>query len=186
MHDRLVAEPIKLTYEDFCALPDDGRRYEILDGDLYMSPSPEIPHQDVVGNLYAILRDHVRARKLGRVFVAPLGVLLDEHDIVEPDIIFVSAAKRGIISRKDIQGAPDLLIEVLSPSSGERDLRDKRSLYARCGVDWYWIIDPEKQTVLELRLVESAYAVVSETNDPGPFCPELFPGLRIELPELWE
>ena len=186
MHTTLVPEPIKLTYQDFCALPDDGRRYEILDGDLYMSPSPEEPHQNVVGNLFAILREHVRRNKLGKVYVAPFDVLLDEHNIVEPDIIFVSNAKRSILTRKNIKGAPDLLVEALSPFSGERDLRDKRSLYARCGVEWYWIVDPEKKTVLELRLIERAYAVASDTKDPGPFTPALFLGLRIDLPELWE
>ncbi len=186
MHDRLVAEPIKLTYEDFCALPDDGRRYEILGGDLYISPLPEEPHQNVVLNLGAILREHVRRNGLGKVYVAPFDVVLGENDIVEPDVIFVSTIRRPKLVKGRIRGAPDLLVEVLSPSSVNRDSRDKRNLYARCGVDWYWIIDPERQTVVELRLIDNAYAVVSETNDPGPFCPELFPGLRIDLPELWE
>jgi Uma2 family endonuclease len=186
MHDRLVAEPIKLTYEDYCALPDDGRRYEILDGDLYMSPSPEEPHQNVVLNLGAILRDHVRRHGLGKVYIAPFDVVLDENDVVEPDVIFVSKVRRPKLVMGRIRGAPDLLVEVISPSSVERDRRDKRNLYARCGVNWYWIIDPDKQSVLELRLVENGYAVVSETSDPGPFTPQLFPGLQIPLLELWE
>lgn len=186
MHDHLVAERIKLTYEDFCALPDDGKRYEILDGDLYMSPSPNTVHQRIVGRLYSILDDHARKKGLGEAFVAPFDVVLDEHDVVVPDVSFVSKAKQSIITEANIQGAPDLIVEVLSPSTKSRDTRDKRNVYARSGVDWYRIIDPEKKSVLELRLVDNAYAVVSETKDPLSFCPELFPDLRIDLPELWE
>jgi Uma2 family endonuclease len=186
MHTSLVPEPIRLTYQDYCALPEDGRRYEILDGDLYMSPSPEIRHQDIILSLAAILREHVREQKLGRVFVAPLDVILDEHNIVEPDIIYVSKAKQGIISRQNIQGTPDLLIEVLSPSSRDRDLRDKRNIYARCGVPFYWIVDPEAGTLLELQLVESAYATVALHVKGSTFRPVHFPDLAIELNALWE
>lgn len=186
MHDRLVAEPIKLTYEDFCALPDDGKRYEILDGDLYMSPSPITVHQRIVGRLYSILDEHARKKGLGEAFVAPFDVVLDEHDIVVPDVSFVSKAKQGIITDANIQGAPDLVVEVLSPSTKGRDLRDKRNIYARCGVDWYWIIDPEDKTLLELNLAGNAYAVVSETKGAGTFSPKLFPRLQIKLPDLWE
>jgi len=186
MHTTLVPEPIKLTYQDFCALPDDGRRYEILGGDLYMSPSPEEPHQNVAGNLFSILREHVRRHKLGKVYPAPFDVLLDEHNVVEPDIIFVSNARRSIITRKNIQGSPDLLVEILSPFSGNRDLRDKRSLYARCGVPFYWIVDPEARTLLELQLVDNAYATVALHGSDATFRPSLFPELAIDLTTLWE
>lgn len=186
MHATLVPEPIKLTYQDYCALPDDGRRYEILDGDLYMSPSPEEPHQNAVFNLAAILRDHVRRHKLGKVYIAPFDVLLDEHNVVEPDIIFVSKARRSIITRKNIQGLPDLLVEGLSPSNSERDLRDKRNIYARCGVRYYWLIDPQARSITELELVEGAYAVVAVTPESSNFSPNLFPGLQIPPEELWE
>jgi Uma2 family endonuclease len=186
MHDRLVAEPIRLTYEDFCALPDDGRRYEILDGDLYMSPSPATLHQRVVGNLYAILREHVRRHGLGEVFIAPYDVVLGTHDIVEPDVIFVSRARAAIVTEKNIQGPPDLLIEVVSPSTAERDTRDKRNLYARCGVDHYWLVDPESRSVLELKRLEAAYATVSRTEAGQVFRPGLFPGLEVAPAALWE
>ena len=186
MHTTLVPEPIKLTYQDYCALPDDGRRYEILDGDLYMSPSPESLHQSIVLNLAANLRSHVKAHGLGKVFVAPLDVLLSEHNIVEPDLIYVSRARRSIITQKNIQGAPDLLVEVLSPSNSERDLRDKRNIYARCGVRFYWLIDPQARSITELELVEGAYAVVAVTSGSSNLSPKLFPGLQISLEELWE
>jgi Uma2 family endonuclease len=184
MHDRLVAEPIRLTYEDFCALPEDGRRYEIIDGDLYMSPSPVPLHQRVVLNLGAMLRDHVRRNRLGQVFIAPLDVILDEHNIVEPDIIFVSSARTAIVTEKNIQGSPDLLVEVLSPATAKRDTADKRNIYARCGVDHYWIVDPQTRSILELKRIETAYAVVAECKTVA-FSPTLFPGWQVNLEELW-
>jgi len=182
----LVPQPIRLTYDDFCALPDDGRRYEILDGDLYMSPAPVTLHQIAVGKLYRKLGDFVEDCRLGIVFVAPYDVILGKHDVVEPDLVFVSTARRSIITSKNIQGAPDLLIEVLSPSTADRDTRDKRNIYARCGVPFYWIVDPDRRSVLELQLVGSAYAPVAELTSPATFKPTLFPGLAIELESLWD
>lgn len=142
MHDTLRGVPIRLTYQDFRALPEDGRRYETLDEDLYMSPLPTPRHQDIVGALYAILRQHTRGRGLGQVFAAPLDVHLDKHEIVEPDIIFVSAARAALVTDQNIVGAPDLVVEALSPGTAERDCRDKRNIFARCGVPFYWVVDP--------------------------------------------
>ncbi len=184
MHDRLIAEPIRLTYEDFCALPDDGKRYEILDGDLYMSPSPFTAHQVVVGNLHLILAHFVRNKQLGRVFVAPYDVVLGQHNVVEPDLIYVSKANASIITKKNIQGSPDLLIEVLSESTQDRDLRDKRNIYARHDVPWYWIIDPEGPRVMELKLMDRAFAVAAELSVDASWTPGLFPQLTLNLPEL--
>ena len=106
MHIQMTAEPIVLTYDDFCALPDDGRRYEILDGDLYMSPAPIPFHQRVSANLNDILRQHVRRNSLGQVFYAPVDVLLSEHNIVEPDLVYISKANIGILTDKNIKGHP--------------------------------------------------------------------------------
>jgi Uma2 family endonuclease len=186
MHTSLVPEPIKLTYQDFCALPDDGRRYEILDGDLYMSPSPGPQHQRIAGRIYAILDAHVRKAGLGEAFPAPLDVLLEEHEIVEPDVVFVSRARASIITEANIRGVPDLLVEILSPSTKSRDIRDKRNIYARCGVPWYWIVDPEARTLLELQLVGGAYAPVALHESGATFRPGLFPELAIDLNGLWD
>ncbi len=184
MHDRLTAEPIRLTYEDFRALPDDGKRYEILDGDLYMSPSPITQHQRFVARLHVILTLHVNQHRLGEVFVSPYDVVLGRHDVVEPDLLFVARENSQIVTAKNIQGVPDLLVEVLSDSTRERDLRDKRNIYARCGVPWYWIVDPEGPRVMELKLMDRAYAVVAEVSGKANWTPELFPNLAIGLPEL--
>jgi Uma2 family endonuclease len=186
MHDSLIAEPIRLTYKDYCALPDDGRRYEILDGDLYMSPSPGWSHQYAVGALYTVLRQHVMKFRLGEVVVAPFDVILGKHNIVEPDIMFVSKRRLSIFTEKHIKGAPDLLVEVVSPSDPERDIRDKRNIYARCGVDHYWIVDPIDQTLIELSRKDQAYSVISELSRSAAFRPLLFPKLRFKLSSLWK
>lgn len=186
MADQLVGEPIHLTYEDFCALPDDGKRYEIINGDLYMSPSPNIPHQKIIINLAAIIHGYVRKHKLGTVLVAPTDVLLSNHDIVEPDILFVSKENQSIITHKHIKGTPDLITEVLSPSTSRRDLRLKRDLYARSSVPFYWILDPDGPRVIELQLMDGEYAVVRELEGDAIFEPVIFPGLKISMLELLE
>lgn len=185
MDDHLVAETIRLNYQDFCALPDNGKRYEILDGELFMSPPPRTIHQRVVGRLYRLLADHVDRHALGEAFVAPFDVVLSEHDVVEPDLIFVGHARRSIITDTNIRGVPDLLVEVLFKSRPELDTRDKRAIYARCGVPSYWIVDPHARKLTELQLVGKAYAVVSEPTDQAVFRPRLFEELAIELAGLW-
>lgn len=184
MHDVIRGERIRLSYADFRALPDDGKRYELLDGDLYMSPSPVTRHQVIVGNLFAVIREHVLRSGLGRVFIAPYDVVLDEHNVVEPDVIFVSAERAAIVTEKNIQGVPDLLIEVLSPATAERDRRDKRNLYARAGVPWYWIVDPDGGELVELQRVGRDYGERSRVVAAGRFAPALFPGLEFGWDEL--
>jgi len=186
MHDNLVGVPIRLTYTDYCALPDDGRRYEILDGDLYMSPAPVPVHQRILLNLVAELRVHVRRLGLGEVFIAPIDVLLADHDIVQPDIVYVSQEQSTIVGSKNITGGPALLVEILSPSNTERDIHDKRNIYARSGVNWYWIVDPVGGMLLELQRVDAAYAEISRPARGTQFSPKLFPGLSIDMNSLWE
>ena len=141
----------KLTYEDYALIPDDGRRHEILDGTHVTSPAPSTRHQRTVGDLYAEMRFHVRGHGLGEVFVAPFDVLLSEVDIVQPDICFV-ADGRPIVDEANCKGAPDLMVEVLSPSTRRRDLIDKRLLFERFGVAEYWAVDPDADEVQVFRL----------------------------------
>lgn len=182
MYEQLV----KLTYEDYCALPEDGKRYEILDGDLYMSPSPMTPHQRAALRMARLLCDFVDVRMLGEVFIAPCDVILDQHNIVVPDLLFVSKSRQSIITEKNIQGAPDLLVEILSPSTRLRDIRDKRNIYARCGVEWYWIFDAQEPWILELKRVGSEFAIVGEVKKNGVFKSALFPGLEFRPTDLVE
>src|SRR5437879_10728410 len=134
-----------LTYEDYCALPDDGLRYEIVDGMLFAEPSPRRAHQEAVGNLFAILHGYVRAHDLGKVYVAPFDVILDPRTTVVPDLVFVVRDRLGIVAERGVEGAPDLLVEVLSPGTARRARVRKLNAYARHSVRHYWLADPAAQ-----------------------------------------
>ena len=132
--DRIPPGPIKFTYEDYAALPDDGRRYEILDGELEVSPAPSTRHQGVSGNLFWVLHGHVRERGLGNVYCAPIDVILAPATVVQPDLVFVAAGREAIVTERAIEGPPDLVVEILSSWSVLRDRVAKAALYARYGV----------------------------------------------------
>ncbi len=148
-----------LTYADLCETPDDGRRYEILGGRLVVSASPILKHQRVSGRLFDQLLDLERAG-LGTVFSAPTDVELAAHEIVVPDLVFVLAQRRHILGRQKIEGAPDLIIEILSPSTRSVDEREKRDLYARSGVPEYWLVDPEGETIRVFSLAAGSYSPI--------------------------
>src|SRR5438093_11500965 len=145
-----------LTYEDYCALPDEGLRYEIIDGMLFAEPSPRRAHQKAVGNLFTILHAWVRAHDLGEVYVAPFDVLLDPSTTVEPDLVFVVTDRLEIIAERGVEGAPDLLVEVLSPGTARRDRVRKLNAYTRYGVRHYWPVDPGAETRAACELVAGA------------------------------
>jgi Uma2 family endonuclease len=142
----------RLTYDDLVAMPDDGLRHEIIDGVLYVTPSPNLRHQELLGRLhFAIglwLREHPDA---GRVFFAPLDVLFSRYDVVEPDLLFVTADRREVLTPANVQGAPSLVVEVLSPGTRKRDAGIKRDLFERGGVREYWLVDPDAQSITVYR-----------------------------------
>ena len=127
-----------LTYADYAALPDDGRRYEILAGELAVTPAPGRRHQEIVGELFSMLHGPVKARGLGQVFVSPFDVILDDTSVVRPDIVYVAIDRLAIVSERGVDGAPSLAVEVVSPSTRQRDREAKRELYARHGVPHFW------------------------------------------------
>ncbi len=137
---------VKYNYQDYLHLPD-NKRYEIIDGDLFIVPSPNESHQRILANLFHALSHYLKQNKLGRVYFAPFDVLFSEEDIVQPDIIFVSHENKRIITKDNIKGAPNMIIEVFSPATFKRDMGSKKKLYARHGVQEYWIVDPEHKTV---------------------------------------
>ena len=152
---RSEAAPVdtRLTYDDFVHFPDDGNRHELIDGVHCVTPSPEVRHQAIVVRLVLAIGNHLQANPhLGRVFVAPLDVVLSHHDIVEPDVLFVATEQAAILTEKNVQGPPALVIEVLSHSTRKRDAQAKRRLFERSGVREYWLVDPELDTVQVLRI----------------------------------
>lgn len=145
------------TYADYAALPEDGNRYEIIAGVLYMTPAPETEHQSVSARMVTFLVTHIQFAGLGRVFAAPTDVELAPDTVVQPDIVVILNANLGIITRSRIIGAPDLVVEILSPGTAGYDRREKQDAYARAGVREYWVVDPAAQTVEVLVLEQGAY-----------------------------
>ena len=139
---------VKLTYDDFLLFPDDGQRHELIDGEHYVTPSPKISHQVIVGNLHFAIRQYLERSPVGQVFLSPLDVVLSHFDVVVPDLLFVKAERRsGLLTKQNVRGAPDLVIEVGSPSTRRRDETIKRRLFERSEVSEYWIVDPELEVV---------------------------------------
>lgn len=137
------------TYDDYARLPDvPGQRYQLLDGRIYAKPSPNTLHQRAVGNLFAEMRSFVRQHDLGEVFVAPFDVMLaEDFTAVQPDIVFLSSQNRDALTARNVQGVPDLLVEVLWPSNEEFDRQTKYKKYLQCGVREYWIVDPADRRI---------------------------------------
>lgn len=179
---------VKLTYEDYVLFPDDGKRHEIIDGEHYVTPAPNTRHQAIVVNLLRLVAPFVYERRLGRVYAAPIDVVLSEPDIVQPDLIFVSAARASIVTATNVQGAPDLAVEILSEGSRRKDEVVKRKLYQRSGVAEYWIVDPELETGKVYRLEGSSYRRMAElSNESGDaLTTPLLPGLKLPLSEVFE
>lgn len=181
---------IRFTYQDYRALPEsETARYELLDGDLVMVPSPTFTHQRIVANLMDLLRRNVRAQQLGIVLTAPLDVVLGEageEDVVQPDLLFISRERMSIVREEAVRGAPDLVIEVLSPGTANRDRTYKRTLYARYGVKEYWLVDSETRTVEVLVLGETGFVQRGIFRGSEQISSILLSGLQVNVAQVFE
>jgi len=179
--------PVKLTIEDYLLFPDDGKRHELIDGEHYVTPSPNTKHQRITRRLLTALDSFVTRRRLGEVFAAPYDVILSDVDVVEPDLVFVSASRSALITEKNIQGVPDLVVEVLSEGTRKTDETVKRKRYEHFGVPEYWIVDPELETVKVYRMTDKGYVraaeLAKEHNDI--LSSPLLPGLSLLLTEIF-
>ena len=173
-------QPRSFTYRDYLDTPDDVR-YQLIQGDLVREPAPTIPHQEVSRNLLSLLWPFVRDNGLGEVFAAPTDVYLSDTNVVQPDVLFVSAARAHLITERDVHGAPDLAIEIASPSTERRDRQVKREIYARHGVSEYWLVHPVHRTVETFRPEDGRFAAAGSYRGTDSFTTPLLPGLRIEL-----
>jgi Uma2 family endonuclease len=167
-----------MTYAEYCLLPDDRQRYQVIEGELIVSPSPNFKHQDTVWRLGKLLRTYAEAQNLGVVVGAPMDVILEPNTIVQPDLLFIRHENIGIIG-DIIEGAPDLCVEVLSPSTGLNDRYVKSLVYARCGVQEYWIIDPVRETVAVFDLQDGAYALHVEASGDAVVSSNVLAGFQI-------
>jgi Uma2 family endonuclease len=178
-----VAVPrAKLGYAEYCCYPDDGRRHEIIDGDHYVNPAPSTYHQTVSRRLQHQLYTQIELQGRGVVYNAPVDVQLTDHDIVQPDLVVVLAARTRMITPTKIKGVPDLVVEILSPSTASNDLALKRQLYERTGVAEYWIADPDNHTLTQLVLVDGRYADRPAGDEVRL---SVLEGVSVRLAEVW-
>ena len=180
---------VRLTYDDFLLFPDDGKRHELIDGVHYVTPAPRVRHQELVGRLHLALGNYLSEHPAaGRVLLAPVDVVMSFHDIVVPDLIFVAGDQTGILTEANIQGAPALVVEVLSKRTRKRDVQIKRRLFEQRGVREYWLVDPELDTLQVLRLSpESRLVRVEEltAEGGGTLTTPLLPGCDIDVRTLF-
>ena len=184
------ADPrLKLTYDDFLLFPDDGKRHELIDGEHYVTPSPNLRHQAISGRLHLSIGTWLREDPRGRIYFAPLDVIFSRFDVVEPDLLYVSNERAPeLLSGQYVTGAPDLVIEIGSPSTRGRDETIKRRLYERSDVTEYWVVDPEIDVIRVYRRsgerFERPVELSAEAEDV--LTTPLLPGLVIPLRRVFE
>lgn len=177
---------VKFTYNDLLTAPDDGNRYELFEGELIVTPSPVEKHQRTVSNLMFLLGHHINKHELGRLYTAPIDVYFDEETVVKPDLLFISTNRMKIIQEKRIEGAPNLVIEILSAGTEERDRGFKFQRYAKEGVEEYWLIDPEKEMLEIYRLTKTGYDLQNKFSGQDNVHAPIFSGFTFPVNELWK
>ena len=174
-----------LTYRDYEALPADGRRYELHDGVLAVTPAPGTRHQRILRELNEVVQAHVKPRRLGEVLFAPIDLILDETTIVQPDSVYLDPTRAHLVSERGIEGPPTLVVEILSPSTTSIDRSTKRRLYRRFGVPHYWIVDPEARTIEAYALTGGEYSLSIRAFEDTPVALPPFPDLALVPAALW-
>jgi len=160
-----AARGVKLTHDDFLLFPDDGKRHELIDGAHYVTPSPNTRHQRISGKLYLIIGNWLEANPIGQLFYAPFDVVFSNFDVVEPDLLYMSNTRAAeILTEKHVSGVPELVIEIGSKGTRKRDETIKRRLYERAGVDEYWIVDPDIDSIRVFRRVGETFGRPIESS----------------------
>ena len=173
-----------LTYADYAAMPDDGRRYELWDGELSVMPAPGTKHQGFVRDLLVVLYEHVKRGRLGVLFPSPIDCILSDTTVLQPDIVFIETGRSAIVTERGIEGAPALVVEILSSSTVRTDRTIKAGLYARHGVPWYWIVDPVASTIEAFTLRGRAYQLAKRLDATVRGTLPPFEDLVIDVREL--
>jgi len=176
---------IRFDYEAYRALPETGPRYQLVDGDLVMSPAPTFWHQEVLVRLLCELRVFVERENLGKVLCSPLDVIFSDEDVFQPDIVFISAARKRIIATEGIRGVPDLCVEILSPSNRSFDVKTKRLIYARCGLPELWLVDPDAHSLRVFRLRDDPHRAAAVYRAKDTLTTRLLPGFALKLDKLF-
>ncbi|MXZ71230.1 MAG: Uma2 family endonuclease [Acidobacteria bacterium] len=176
---------LKFTYEDYRTAPPD-KRYELLDGALLLTPAPNLKHQDIQVQLGTRLAQFIHERALGKFYFAPCDVVLSDTDVVQPDLLFVSRERDHLLRNGDnVRGAPDLVVEILSPATADRDRGYKRTLYATHGVTECWLIDPAAETVEVHRLRDGALEIAHTFGRGQTLRSPLLAGFEVDLHDVF-
>ncbi|MCL6635258.1 MAG: Uma2 family endonuclease [Peptococcaceae bacterium] len=173
------------TYADYLTI-DDGNRYEVIEGELVLTPSPGFIHQYIAARIESAIRAFVEENNLGTVMDAPFDVVLSEKVVLQPDVLFISRERYHLITEACLKGGPDLVVEVISPTSGRRDRIKKSRLYREYGVKEYWLVDPGAKTVEVLALDDRGWYQAGAYDEEDILASPLLPGLRVELKEIFK
>jgi Uma2 family endonuclease len=179
---------LKLTYDDFVLFPDDGKRHELIDGEHYVTPSPNTRHQQISLNLTLLIGSWLETHPVGRVFYAPFDVVFSHFDVVEPDLLYLSNERAAaVITPLHVRGVPELVVEIGSPGTRKRDETIKRRLYERSGVTEYWVVDPETDVGRVYRRERDVFGRAIELSREGGdvLTTTLLPGLEMPLARIF-
>ena len=180
---------VKLTYEDFLLFPDDGKRHELIDGEHYVTPSPNIRHQRIIGNLYFLIRVWLESHPIGQIFLSPLDVVFSDFDVVEPDLLYLSNERASqVLTQLHVKGVPELVVEIASKSTRKRDETIKRRLYERVGVSEYWVVDPAIDVIRIYRREDDGFGRPVELSCEADdvLTTPLLPGLQLLLRNIFK
>jgi Uma2 family endonuclease len=177
--------PAPLTVHDYLDLPEGGPRYQLVDGDLHMAPAPNLFHQDISRNIEYLLVTYLEKNPLGKVYDAPVDVFLTETNVYQPDLLFISNKNRHLLNADGIHGAPDLIIEILSPSTSRLDMGSKKRVYSRCGVLEFWAVYPDERKVVVYDLRKSEDEPAHTWMESDCFESALLPRLQFEVAKFF-
>ncbi len=176
---------VRFNYRDYCLLPED-KRYELIDGELHMAPAPGTRHQRCLLKLARLLAAQIEPARLGEVFIAPFDVILSDEDVVQPDLLFVTRERQGIISERGCEGPPDLVVEVLSPSTHQRDRELKAKLYAQYGVREYWLVDPDTRSIEVMGLEAEGFSSRGVYPEGSAVDSKTLPGMDLMVSQVFQ
>ena len=180
-----ITENKKMTYSDYLNI-NDNNRYEILYGELIMVPAPSTIHQSISRNLEFLIWDFVKKYGIGNVFYAPIDVVFNDDIVLQPDIIFVKTGNKNIICKNAIHGVPDIVIEIISPTSTYHDLVEKKEIYRKYEVPEYWLVFPEEKAIEVLTLENGEYAEFSKSQKSGFVQSKIIKGLKTDIKEVFD
>lgn len=177
----------RLTYDDFLRFPDDGQRHELIDGEHYVTPTPVLRHQRLLGRLHLSIADYLRLHtECGEVLLSPFDIVFSKWDVVEPDLMFIAGDQSDILTEKNIVGAPALVVEILSPSTRKRDQTLKLRLFEKYGVGEYWMLDPDRNIVMiHRRTAGASFTALDPLGVDAVLTTPLLPGWSLQLNQLF-